>query len=193
MKRITGKAAGSKRHFWGCSAQTADPQSCTMRREQEQGIKNAFATMLNKLAFMPLADLYIELLTAEEAETAGPEAAAIREKEKSIHEEKDRLTLLLQKGCGEPVLFRERIAALETGETALQKEVERISGESLRMREAKDLKRVVSTWKSGRTTDTDQIFTEIADHATVITGESVTFHLKCGLELMEMLSRSDEQ
>lgn len=61
------------------------------------------------------------------------------------------------------------------------------------MREAKDLKRVVSTWKSGRTTDTDQIFTEIADHATVITGESVTFHLKCGLELMEMLSRSDEQ
>ena len=50
-----------------------------MKREQEQSIKNAFVTMLNRLAFMPLTDLYIEMLAAEEAETAGPEAAAEEE------------------------------------------------------------------------------------------------------------------
>ena len=59
--------------------------------------------------------------------------------------------------------------------------------ESIQMREAKKLKRISGLWKSGKQTDADQIFTEIADHATVITGESVTFHLKCGLNLTETL------
>ena len=192
MKRITGKAGGGKRYFWGCSSHTADLQSCSMKREQEQSIKNAFATMLNKLAFMPLADLYIEMLTAEESEKAGPETAALKAKENSILEEKERLTLLLQKGCGEPVLVRERIAALEVEETALKNEMERLQGETLPVREAKNLKKNVSAWKSGKQTDADQVFTEIADHATVITGETVTFYLKCGLKLIETLSRSVE-
>ena len=192
MKRITGKAGGGKRYFWGCSSHTADLQSCSMKREQEQSIKNAFITMLNKLAFMPLTDLYIEMLTAEESEKAGPETAALKTKENSILEEKERLTLLLQKGCGEPVLFRERIAALEVEETALKNEMERLQGETLPVREAKNLKKIVSAWKSGKQTDADRVFTGIADHATVITGETVTFYLKCGLKLTETLSRSVE-
>ena len=192
MKRITGRAGDGKRYFWGCSSHTADLQSCSMKREQEQSIKNAFATMLNKLAFLPLTDLYIEMLAQEEAEKAGPEAAAIKAKANSILEEKERLTLLLQKGCGEPVLFRERIAALDAEEAALQREMERLQGESLQMREAKKLKRAAGAWKSGKQTDTDQIFKEITDYATVNTGASVTFHLKCGLDLTETLSQSTE-
>ena len=192
MKRITGRAGGGKRYFWGCSSHTADLQSCSMKREQEQSIKNAFATMLNKLAFLPLTDLYIEMLAQEEAEKAGPEAAAIKAKANSILEEKERLTLLLQKGCGEPVLFRERIAALDAEEAALQREMERLQGESLQMREAKNLKRAIGAWKTGKQTDADQIFAEITDYATVNTGASVTFHLKCGLDLTETLSQSTE-
>ena len=185
MKRITGRAGGGKRHFWGCSAHTADLQACSMKREQEESLRNAFITMLNRLAFLPLADLYIEMLTKEEADKSGPEATALRARQKSITEEKERLTLLLSKGCGEPVLFQERIASLNAEETALQKEMEKISGESTRMREAKNLKRVIGAWKTGRETDADRIFTEIAEHATVNTGEAVTFHLKCGLKLTE--------
>lgn len=185
MKRITGRAGGGKRHFWGCGAHTADLQACSMKREQEESLRNAFITMLNRLAFLPLADLYIEMLTKEEADKSGPEATALRARQKSITEEKERLTLLLSKGCGEPVLFQERIASLNAEETALQKEMEKISGESTRMREAKNLKRVIGAWKTGRETDADRIFTEIAEHATVNTGEAVTFHLKCGLKLTE--------
>ena len=185
MKRITGRAGGGKRHFWGCSAHTADLQACSMKREQEESLRNAFITMLNRLAFLPLADLYIEMLTKEEADKSGPEATALRARQKSITEEKERLTLLLSKGCGEPVLFQERIAALNAEETALQKKKKKISGESTRMREAKNLKRVIGAWKTGRETDADRIFTEIAEHATVNTGEAVTFHLKCGLKLTE--------
>lgn len=192
MKRITGRSGGGKRYFWGCSSHTADRQSCSMKREQEQSIQNAFITMLNKLAFLPLADLYIEMLAEEEAGKSGPEAASIKEKENSILEEKERLTLLLRKGCGEPVLFRERITALEAKEAALQKEMDRLQGESLQMREAKNLKRAIGAWKSGKQTDADQIFAEITDYATVNTGQAVTFHLKCGLILTEALSRSAE-
>ena len=149
--------------------------------------------MLNKLVFIPLTDLYIEMLTAEEAEKAGPEVSALKAKENSIREEKERLTLLLQKGCGEPVLFRERIAALEADEAALMKEMERLQGESIQMREAKKLKGISGLWKSGKQTDADRIFTEIADHVAVFTGESATFHLKCGLSLAETLIHSEEQ
>ena len=193
MKRITGRAGGGKRHFWGCSAHTADLQACSMKREQEESLRNAFITMLNRLAFLPLADLYIEMLTKEEADKSGPEATALRARQKSITEEKERLTLLLSKGCGEPVLFQERIAALNAEETALQKEMEKISCESTRMREAKNLKRLIGAWKTGRETDAERIFTEIAEHATVNTGEAVTFHLKCGLELTEMLAVTGDE
>ena len=164
-----------------------------MKREQEESLRNAFITMLNRLAFLPLADLYIEMLTKEEADKSGPEATALRARQKSITEEKERFTLLLSKGCGEPVLFQERIAALNAEETALQKEMEKISGESTRMREAKNLKRLIGAWKTGRETDAERIFTEIAEHATVNTGEAVTFHLKCGLELTEMLAVTGDE
>lgn len=97
MKRITGRAGGGKRHFWGCGAHTADLQACSMKREQEESLRNAFITMLNRLAFLPLADLYIEMLTKEEADKSGPEATALRARQKSITEEKERLTLLLSK------------------------------------------------------------------------------------------------
>ena len=193
MKRITGRTGGGKRHFWGCGAHTADLQACSMKREQEESLRNAFITMLNRLAFLPLADLYIEMLTKEEADKSGPEATALRARQKSITEEKERLTLLLSKGCGEPVLFQERIAALNAEETALQKEMEKISGESTRMREAKNLKRLIGAWKTGRETDAERIFTEIAEHATVNTGEAVTFRLKCGLELTETLADNGDE
>ena len=193
MKRITGRTGGGKRHFWGCGAHTADLQACSMKREQEESLRNAFITMLNRLAFLPLADLYIDMLTKEEVDKSGPEATALRARQKSITEEKERLTLLLSKGCGEPVLFQERIAALNAEETALQKEMEKISGESTRMREAKNLKRLIGAWKTGRETDAERIFTEIAEHATVNTGEAVTFHLKCGLELTEMLAVTGDE
>lgn len=147
-----------------------------------------FVTMLNKLAFLPLVELYIEMLATEDAEKAGPEIAALKIKEKYIVEERDRLTLLLQKGCGEPVLFRERLAALDAEEAALRKGMERLQGESHQMGEANWLKKVLNDWKAGRETDADRIFTEIADCAAVNTGEDVTFHLKCGLKLREALA-----
>ena len=59
-----------------------------MKREQEESIKNTFVTMLNKLAFMPLTDFYIEMLGEEEAEKSGPESAILKEKEKIVAEER---------------------------------------------------------------------------------------------------------
>ena len=190
MKRITGRAGGGKRFYWGCSAHAADLSSCGMKREQEDSIRNAFTTMLNKLAFAPVADLYIEMLEAEEEEKSSPEIEIINRRQQAIIEEKERLTLLLSKGCGEPALFYERVAALDAEATALEKELDRLSGESRIMQEAQSLKKVVNDWKSGHETYADKVFTDIADHATVNTGLSITFHLKCGLELTEALAQA---
>ena len=183
MLRITGGDNSNKKYYWGCTAHTLNTEACSMNREKEETIKNTFATMLNKLAFAPIIEIYVDLLRVEEQERGGRDAAALREKEKSIQDERSRLTFLLSKGCSEPVSFRKRAAALENEEAALQNDLKRLREETPEMREALAAKRVVSALPIDQ--DVDATFTAMVDHAIVKTGESVTFYLKCGLILTE--------
>ena len=52
LKRITQKTAKGKRFHWGCTAHLKSAARCPMRREQEESIRNAFLTLLNKLVYM---------------------------------------------------------------------------------------------------------------------------------------------
>lgn len=190
FKRITGRANGKKRYYWGCKTHTGNASACPMKREQEESLWNAFFTMMNKLAYAALPEIYLDLLTQEEMERLGAEAEKLKERKKRIISEKERLTLLLRKGCGEPLFFRQRLTTLEAEEAALEKERERAGGESTEMKEALLLKTVVHSWKSGKVREGDPLFSQIVGHVTVNTGKSVTFHLKCGLHLTESLDRT---
>ena len=187
-------------------------QFCPMKREQEESIRNAFCTMMNKLVFAHglILDAYAEALRQEaQCSSDGETENGRRSKEdlnrqlNEITQERHRLTLLLSKGCGEPVSFHQKMMVLDAMESEIRLELSQ--DEAPLIREVEDLRTALNDWKrqmvteegshKNEHTDTgsetvDGFFTRVADGATIKTGESVTFHLKCGMKLTETLGRA---
>lgn len=174
-----------------------------MKREQEESIRNAFCTMMNKLVFAQglILDAYAEALGQDTQCGADGErlsVEALNRQLNGIAQERHRLTLLLSKGCGEPVTFHQKLMELDARESEIRLELSR--GETPMVREVEDLRTALNDWKRLMVTDEDDqrsvcgnmdsgtadaFFTRIVDGATVKTGESVTFRLKCGMKLTE--------
>ena len=188
MKRVHQKLKGGERCHWACFLHIEDKEACGMKREQEESIRNAFRTMMNKLVFAEkrVLDVYIEDLRSEEAKGKEAEIALLNEKLKTVTDEKHRLSLLLSRGCGEPVFFRQKMMELEQTESFLNGELMTLQGDSPAIRRTKSLKDALSAWKRDNS-DPDAFFTEVCDSAVVMTGGYVEFNLKCGLKLREGL------
>lgn len=187
LRRITVSQSGRKEYYWGCSEHIRDKTHCSMKKEQEETLQNAFVTMLNKLAFSSAANHYIRLLLREDnAEAARFEG--IRQKEKLIEEKKNNLMRILRNGCGKPVSYREMICFLETEE----QELHLLKSELPKIPEAMILKQIVEDWKYKRSEYfPEDLFTEIVKSGTVTTGKEIIFHLYCGLDLTETLERGE--
>lgn len=187
MKRVTQKTALGNRYHWSCVAHLENKEVCAMKREQDESIRNAFCTMMNKLGFAEklILDAYIEDLREEGSRE---NAKAIEETERKLNTvkaEKHRLSLLLSRGCGEPVSFRRKMLELEQAENTLNAELSSLQGDSPAIRWTERLKATLEEWRKGG--DPDAFFTEVCDSAVVKTGEYVEFQLKCGLKLREPL------
>jgi hypothetical protein len=188
-------------------------QLCSMKREQEESIRNAFCTMMNKLVFAQglILDAYAEALRQEaQCSSDGETENGRRSKEdlnrqlNEITQERHRLTLLLSKGCGEPVSFHQKMRVLDTRESKIRLALSQ--DEAPLIREVEDLRAALNDWKKQMVTEegeqingqrntgseaVDVFFTRVADGATVKTRESVTFHLKCGIHLTETLGKAE--
>lgn len=202
LRRVTQKTKQGTRYHWLCT-QHHGGGHCPMKREQEESIRNAFCTMMNKLVFAQglILDAYAEALGQDTQCGADGErlsVEALNRKLNGIAQERHRLTLLLSKGCGEPVTFHQKLMELDARESEIRLELSR--GETPMVREVEDLRTALNDWKRLMVTDEDDqrsvcgnmdsgtadaFFTRIVDGATVKTGESVTFRLKCGMKLTE--------
>ena len=187
MKRVTQGAVKGKRYHWACKEHLLDKTSCPMKRQAEADIKNAFATMLNKLLYTKdvIFDTYVSFLKQEEARQNAPALEALTDELNNLLDEKFRLTLLISKGCGEPVFFKQKLAGLEARENAIRYEIMQKSGDSLTFRAVSDTKEALKAWRKDG--DLEAAFTQIVETATVKTGSHVTFDLKCGIKLTEPL------
>ena len=121
----------------------------------------------------------------EEAEENAETLKQINTEIAQILEEKNRITLLISKGCGDPVSFRKRLVELEARENELRCKASEMSGDSMTLHVVAETRDAIGKWKKDG--DLDKIFTAIVDTATVKTGEYVTFNLKCGMKLTEPL------
>ncbi len=189
MKRVTQKVSSGKRYHWSCSDHLKNPAKCAMTRQNETDIRNAFLTLLNKLRFAGngLLDIYESMLLKEETEQNTVIIEKLDQEIKKILDEKNRLTLLISKGCGEPVSYRMRLIELAAGENSLRNEIRQCREKSIIMNSVSELRECIEEWK--RDGDPDSIFGRIVDRAEVTTGEHVVFHLKCGLHLTESLKK----
>lgn len=188
MKRVTQKTALGNRYHWSCAVHLDNKEVCAMKREQDESIRNAFCTMMNKLAFAEklILDAYIEDLREEGSRENTKAIRETEEKLNTLKAEKNRLSLLLSKGCGEPVSFRRKLMELDNRENALNGELLALQGDSPAICWTEKLKDALGAWKKDGS-DPDTFFTEVCDSAVVMTGEYVEFNLKCGLKLREPL------
>lgn len=188
MKRIHQKLKGGNRCHWSCFLHIEDKEACSMKREQEESIRNAFCTMMNKLVFAekPILDGYIEDLRIEEAQGKEAEIETIKDQLNKVADEKHRLSLLLSRGCGEPVSFRLKLLELENRGNELNGELQFLQWDSPAIRWTEKLKASLDAWKKDNS-DPDEFFSEVCENAEVMTGKYVDFTLKCGLKLREAL------
>ena len=146
--------------------------------------------MLNKLLYAKdiIFETYISRLRQEEAKENAAALEVLNEELNQILDEKRRLTLLISKGCGEPVSFRQKLIELEARENTLRYDISQKSGDSITFRAVADARDALGDWKKDG--DLDSLFTEIIESATVETGKCVVFNLKCGLNLTEPLKEA---
>ena len=140
MIRITQTRKDGKAYHWACRTHLRDRKACPMTREREESVRNAFRTMLRKLAYLEpvLLPFYQRRLKAELAAKNASRPATRR-----------AVSLLRAAGVlRKPVLEYRNSSDPAFPETA---------------------------------------FAETVDHAVIRTGQSVTFHLLCGLTLTEPL------
>lgn len=187
MKRVTQKTTQGNRFHWSCAVHLEDKDKCAMKRELEENIRSAFRTMMNKLFFAKdlILDTYEDGLREEESKENKEAIRELKEKLKTVEDEKHRLSLLLRKGCGEPVSFYQKAMELEARESSLRMEINALQGDSDTVRMIGELREAVRSWNQDA--DPDAFFTVVCDGAEVMSGEYVEFHLKCGLRLRESL------
>ncbi|MBO5569703.1 MAG: recombinase family protein, partial [Clostridia bacterium] len=170
-------------------------ECCGCGSEPEENVKNAFCTCLNKLAFSQkqhpsrrILDVYIGEIG--EVEQQGI-ADRLREIDSELQENQmqaDVLTAIALVNHFTPEEHSKKMRLMKKNEE-LRREKVMISTCATNTVKAEKLKEFAAHWSGGKFPE--KVFPELVESATVIPGESVTFHFACGLELKESLKAEE--
>ena len=161
-----------------------------MKSLKDAALKNAFATMINKLIFsrkILLEPYVIKLRKSSNAEISA-QILIIQQRADNISAEKDKLTTLCAQELIDIVFYNQEINRLSKIAAGYKKELraleEKDSEENNTLREAEKLLKFT---ESSEMLDEfiPEIFTEFVQHIKVNSRTQITFVLKCGLELTE--------
>ena len=175
---------------WSCKTHILDKEKCCMKSLKDAALKNAFATMINKLIFsrkILLEPYVIKLRKSSNAEISA-QILIIQQRADNISAEKDKLTTLCAQELIDIVFYNQEINRLSKIAAGYKKELraleEKDSEENYTLREAEKLLKFT---ESSEMLDEfiPEIFTEFVQHIKVNSRTQISFVLKCGLELME--------
>ena len=191
--RLTQYTKDGKRYHWGCLEHLNHTNNCGLKRVTEEDIKTAFVNMLNRLCFAK--DLILEAYEQEIDWKGGQKnrkrITEIETKLKEINEEKERLSLLISKGCGEPVFYRQKLTELDMQENTLKDELDVLREEPPEMEMVRQLRKELGIWERGNQTEfPEELFTALIEQGTVKPEGTIVFRFKCGLELEETYTAS---
>ena len=177
---------------WCCTHHIEDKNSCSMKYITDDGIKAAFLTMMNKLAFAH-AEVLKPLLHNLQGYDDKDKLLQIKKFEMLLEkneEQKQMLTILMSSGILEPALYSKENNALIVEKRRLQEEKRKImlsvSGERTKIDALKGLIKAVGRGEPLTEYD-DEIFRAHIEGITVVSREEIKFILKCGLQLKERL------
>ena len=160
--------------------------------EPEENIRNAFMTCLNKLAYSQkqhpekrILDTYIgEIEEAEKREIM----ERLQEIDAALQENQlkaDMLTAVALVNHFTPEEHAKKMELLKEND-ALRREKVMLGTCATNTVKAERLRAFINHWDGSKFPD--DVFAELVENAVVDSGDSVTFHFTCGLELKEGLS-----
>ena len=149
-------------------------------------------TMMNKLIFSRKEVLHV-LLDSVRGETHKNNLRRIEEIDRKLEKNVERaqtLTTIMTKGYIGPALFKKESNELAAESEALADEKERliksVTGNVQRTDDLSNLVRFVDRADPSDSFD-GTLVDEFLDHATIHSRTDITFHLKCGLSLLERM------
>ena len=180
---------------WCCNTHLKDKESCSMLYIEDEPLKNAFVTMMNKLQFghkAILLQLYDQIRLSS-GKDVYLRLDAIETELSKVQEQKESVEILMTKGILDPGFTQSEIARVNVQIEKLKDEYEQlvnyIGEDTSKVSELEKLIKVTSKKEPLTTFDNDQ-FSQTVDKVVVLNRNEVEFRLKCGLHLKERLVKA---
>ena len=192
LKRHINSTGSLRYPVWVCKQHLENVDGCSLKAIRESDLEYAFMTMMNKLIFSRKEVLHV-LLDSVRGETHKNNLRRIEEIDRKLEKNVERaqtLTTIMTKGYIGPALFKKESNELAAESEALADEKERliksVTGNVQRTDDLSDLVRFVDRTDPSDSFD-GALVDEFLDHATIHSRTDITFHLKCGLSLLERM------
>ncbi len=192
LKRHINSTGSLRYPVWVCKQHLENVDGCSQKAIRESDLEYAFMTMMNKLIFSRKELLHV-LLDGVRGETHKNNLRRIEEIDRKLEKTVERaqtLTTIMTKGYIGPALFKKESNELAAESEALADEKERliksVTGNVQRTDDLSDLLRFVDRTDPSDSFD-GALVDEFLDHATIHSRTDITFHLKCGLSLLERM------
>lgn len=180
---------------WVCNTHLTSVKDCSMKFIEDESIKAAFVRMIGKLhtGGTQVLKPFIQSLRGYDNKEKLHQILALEERIEKNLEQQRVLVELMATGYLEPDVYFSEKRDLELEATSLNKERTAISteinGDLKHLEEAQKLLKTVTKVKPSAEFD-DELFCELVDTVTVLSRDTVTFDLKCGLRLKERLVKA---
>ena len=181
---------------WTCDTHLRDKDACSMLYIEDEAIKAAFATMMNKLTFghQEILKPLMRSLRGLDDKDRLIQINVMGRKIEENADKKQTLATLMAQGLLDAAVYNSASQNLMVEEQELKDRKEElmnnIGGDKTKVRELQALMDFTS--KGEMLTEFDEeLFTAFVEKIIVQSREEITFRLKCGLNLKERLVRAD--
>ena len=181
---------------WTCDTHLRDKDACPMLYIEDETIKAAFATMMNKLIFghQEILKPLMRSLRGLDDKDRLIQINVMGRKIEENADKKQTLATLMAQGLLDATVYNAASQNLMVEEQELKDRKEElmnnIGGDKTKVRELQALMDFTS--KGEMLTEFDEeLFTAFVENIIVQSREEITFRLKCGLNLKERLVRAD--
>ncbi|MDY5779971.1 MAG: recombinase family protein [Succinivibrionaceae bacterium] len=190
--RRVNSCGNRKYYVWVCREHLRHKEKCSMKFVKEAALEVAFVTMMNKLIFARKKVL-LGLLDGIRSQNNRVGMKKINEIDKSIRklsERRQSLTLMATRGIIDSATFIQETNSINAEQEELKRKKEQIiNGENDMSQKTKYLEDLISfTEKKNMYTEFDKgLFDRFVNRITLASRTTAVFHLKCGLNLKEVI------
>ena len=192
FKRRIHSCSGNKYAAWCCNTHLNDKTQCSMKYVEDEELKAAFTTMMNKLIYAHRMILkpYVDALRSENKDSSFRRIQQVQTLLLQNSEQRETLAKLMGQGYLDPIIFNEENNALLRQADGYRAEIDMlnksISGDTSHLQAAAALLHFAGKSAMLMAFD-EELFTDTVDRIIIQSRSEFIFELKCGLKLRERM------